>query len=261
MRKILLLISVLLLVCACTSSKNISYFQDVANGSVYAIAESKAITVQPDDKISIVVNSKDPMLMQLVNLVDADVRMTGQTNSGSSSVSGYTVSASGEIQFPVLGTIYVGGMTREEIAALVKEKLIAEEIVKDPTVTVEFVNLTVAVLGEVASPGKYSIDKDKMTIIDALSLAGDMTIYGMRDNVTVLREENGKQVSYKVNMLDAKNLLQSPAYYLAQNDVIYVEPNDVRARQSTVNGNNVRSTSFWLSLASLLTTITILIVN
>ncbi|MFI3315418.1 MAG: polysaccharide biosynthesis/export family protein [Rikenellaceae bacterium] len=260
MRKLLLL-SMLMLVCSCASVKNISYFQDTVNGTTNELAEVQTIKVQPEDKISIVVNSKDPMLMQLVNLPDANVRVSGQTNSTNTEVSGYTVNKQGEIDFPVLGNVYVAGQTREEIALLIKKKLIFEEVVKDPVVTVEFVNLTVSVMGEVKNPGKYNIDKEKITILDALSMAGDMTIYGLRENVIVLRESKGKQITYKVNLLDAQSLLQSPAYYLTQNDIVYVEPNSVRARQSTVNGNTVRSTSFWLSLASFLTTVTILFVN
>ena len=259
--KKLLLLSILMFLCSCASKKNISYFQDAGNGTTNVLAEVQTIKVQPEDKISIVVNSKDPILMQLVNLADPNVRVSGQSNSGNSNVSGYTISKDGNIEFPVLGTVHVAGKTREEIATLIKEKLISEEIVKDPTVTVEFVNLTVSVMGEVTNPGKYNIDKDKITILDALSMAGDMTIYGIRDNVTVLRENNGEQIVYKVNLLDAQSLLQSPAYYLTQNDIIYVEPNSVRARQSTVNGNAVRSTSFWLSLVSFLTSVTILFVN
>ena len=122
-------------------------------------------------------------------------------------------------------------------------------------------NLAISVLGEVGKPGRYNIDRDKITLLDAISMAGDLTIYGKRDNVYVMRNEGGKQTSYQVNLLSAQDVYSSPAYYLQQNDVIYVEPNSVRARQSTVNGNNVRSTSFWISLASLLTTITVLFVK
>ena len=122
-------------------------------------------------------------------------------------------------------------------------------------------NLTISVLGEVGKPGRYNIDRDKITLLEAISMAGDLTIYGKRDNVYVMRNEGGKQTSYQVNLLSAQDVYSSPAYYLQQNDVIYVEPNSVRARQSTVNGNNVRSTSFWISLASLLTTITVLFVK
>ncbi|MFR9585843.1 MAG: polysaccharide biosynthesis/export family protein [Rikenellaceae bacterium] len=258
MRKLLLL-SMLMFICSCSSVKNINYFQDTADGTTNVLAEVQPIRVRPEDKISIVVSSKNPALMQLVNLADANVQISGSSSSANS-VLGYTVSKDGNIEFPVLGTIHVAGRTREEITLLIKERLISEEIVKDPTVTVEFVNLTVSVMGEVANPGKYSIDKDKITIVDVLSMAGDMTIYGVRENVTVLRENDGEQITYKVNLLDAQSLLQSPAYYLTQNDIVYVEPNGVRARQSTVNGNTVRSTSFWLSLASFITTITILII-
>ena len=120
-------------------------------------------------------------------------------------------------------------------------------------------NLCISVLGEVASPGRYSIDRDKVTLLDAISMAGDLTIYGKREKVLVLREENGVQRVYGVNLCSAEHLYTSPVYYLRQNDVVYVEPNNVRARQATVNGNNVRSTSFWISLASRLTTIAVLV--
>lgn len=123
-------------------------------------------------------------------------------------------------------------------------------------VTVDFMNLYYQVLGEVAKPGRYAIDKDAVTILDAIGTAGDLTIYGRRENVRVLRNENGKARTYEVNLCSASDLISSPAYYIRQNDVIYVDPNDVRARQSTVNGNNVRSTSFWISLTSLAATVT-----
>ena len=111
------------------------------------------------------------------------------------------------------------------------------------------------------NPGRYNIDKDNITILDALSQAGDLTVYGKREKVLILRNEDGKQRVYGVNLCSGDHIYSSPAYYLQQNDVVYVEPNDTKARQSTVNGNNVRSTSFWISLASLLTSIAILIVN
>ena len=150
-------------------------------------------------------------------------------------------------------------MTREKVAAHIKQELQSRDLVKDPVVTVEFMNLSVDVMGEVNRPGRYSIDKDNITILDALSQAGDLTIYGKREKVLVLRNENGKQRVYGINLCSADHIYSSPAYYLQQNDVVYVEPNDTKARQSTVNGNNVRSTSFWISLASLLTTIGVLV--
>jgi polysaccharide export outer membrane protein len=116
-------------------------------------------------------------------------------------------------------------------------------------------------MGEVNNPGRYSIDKDKFTLLDALSLAGDLTIYGKRENVMVFRNVDGKQTAYKVDLCSASDLISSPVYFIQQDDVIYVEPNDMRARQSTVNGNNVRSTSFWISVASLAASVSILILR
>ena len=184
----------------------------------------------------------------------------GGTTSGSRA-SGYTVDKRGYIKFPVLGSLSIEGKTREEVALSIETELVKRDLLKDPIVTVDFVNLCISVLGEVNKPGRFNIDRDNLTLLDALSLAGDLTIYGKRTKIVVLREEGGKQTSYEVNLCSVKDLYASPAYYLSQNDVVYVEPNSMRARQSTVNGNNVRSTSFWMSLTSLLMSITFFIVK
>lgn len=252
------------LLSSCGSSREIVYFQDLQPGkSEITLPEAQAITVQPEDKISIVVNSRDPQLANLFNLpvMTKSIGQISQTSGASQGISGYTVDAEGNIDFPVLGTVHVGGKTRMEIASAIKEQLIQHNLVKDPLVTVEFMNLTVTVMGEVNSPGRYSIDKDRVTLLDALGMAGDLTIYGKRENVLVMREEGGVQRVYGVNLCSGEQLYTSPVYCLRQNDVVYVEPNNMRARQSTVNGNNVRSTSFWLSLASFLMSIGILIFN
>lgn len=251
---------------ACSTPARITYFQDLRPGeSEQQVVAATEIKVRPGDKLSIIVNSRDPQLTQLFNLPYVG-QLIGQgsvtsnaTSSNSQGVSGYTVDEEGMIDFPVLGKIEIAGKNREEIAAFIKEELLAKNLVKDPVVTVEYMNLCISVLGEVASPGRYSIDRDKVTLLDAISMAGDLTIYGKREKVLVLREENGVQRVYGVNLCSAEHLYTSPVYYLRQNDVVYVEPNNVRARQATVNGNNVRSTSFWISLASLLTTIAVLV--
>lgn len=252
---------------ACSTPARITYFQDLRPGeSEQQVVAATEIKVRPGDKLSIIVNSRDPQLTQLFNLPYVTQQIgRGSTSTSSSSnatsqgVSGYTVDEEGRIDFPVLGKIEIAGKNREEIAAFLKEELLAKNLVKDPVVTVEYMNLCISVLGEVASPGRYSIDRDKVTLLDAISMAGDLTIYGKREKVLVLREENGVQRVYGVNLCSAEHLYTSPVYYLRQNDVVYVEPNNVRARQATVNGNNVRSTSFWISLASLLTTIAVLV--
>ena len=253
---------------SCGSSKEVVYFQDLRPGETeIKLPEVKAITVRPEDKISIIVNSRDPQLTDLFNLpyvsrqLGQSLRTNGVTVSSNQGVSAYTVDADGKIDFPVLGKIYVAGMKREEIAECIKNELIKENLVKDPVVTVEFANLCISVLGEVNSPGRFNIDRDRLTILDALSMAGDLSIYGNRSKVMVLRQEGDVQRVYGLNLTSGEHIYSSPAYYLQQNDVVYVEPNAVKARQSTVNGNNVRSTSFWISLASLLTSVAILIFN
>ncbi len=250
-------------VTSCATHRKIAYFQDLTPGvSTQEVAVPLEIKIQPEDKISILVNSKNPQLVELFNLPYVARQIGTVGSSGSSQgISGYTVDADGNIDFPVLGKIHIAGKSRTEVAAFIKNELITKNLVNDPVVTVEFMNLTVSVMGEVNSPGRYSIDKDKMSILEVLSMAGDLTIYGRRDNILVLRQEDGAQKVYAVNLGSADQLYTSPAYYLQQNDVVYVEPNDTKSRQSTVNGNNVRSTSFWLSLASLLTTIAVLIFN
>ena len=168
--------------------------------------------------------------------------------------------SNGNIDFPVLGEIQVAGLTRWELSQKIKQMLSEQNLLKDAVVTVEFMNLKVAVIGEVNSPNTYDITNDKFTLLDALSMAGDLTIYGRRDNVSVIREENGERTIYRVD-LRSVDLFSSPAYYLQQNDVVYVEPNKVRAGQSTINENNLKSVSLWVSIASFLTTIATLIIS
>lgn len=263
MQRIFQLFVAVALFSGCAAPK-IAYFQDVYAGSAEQIATATDIRVQPEDKISIVVNSRDPLLANLFNLpvVTRTIGATTEQNTFyDRGVSGYTVNKAGEIEFPVLGKIHIAGMTREEIAVKIKNELISQNLVKDPVVTVEFMNLTVSVLGEVAHPGRFNIDKDRITLLDAIGMAGDLTVYGKRNRVIVQREVEGKQNAYFVDLTSAKSLYGSPVYYLKQNDIVYVEPNDFKARQSTVNGNTVRSSSFWVSIASLLTSIMVLIVK
>ena len=260
---------ILFMLASCGTSKNVVYFQDMQPGkSEITLPAPLEITIRPEDKISIIVNSRDPQLTDLFNLPYV-TRQLGQSssygrsysNGNNQGVSGYTVDENGDIDFPVLGKVHVAGMKREEIAAHIKNELVTKNLVKDPVVTVEFMNLCISVLGEVNNPGRFAIDRDRVTILDALSMAGDLTIYGNRQKVLILRQEDGQQRVYGINLTSGEHVYTSPAYYLQQNDVVYVEPNNVRSRQSTVNGNNVRSTSFWISLASLLTSIGILIFN
>ena len=252
----ILLLGMVLLLAGCSASRKIAYMQDVRSDVRREVA-AIPVTAQPGDKISIVVNSKNPELADMFNLPIMAHRIGQPMNSNynyNQQVSSYTVDSNGNIDFPILGELHVEGLKREKIASYIKNELVRKSQVKDAVVIVEFLNM-----GEVNRPGRFSIDRDHLTLLDALSMAGDLTIYGKRENVLVIRQENGGETFYRVNLCDARSLHTSPVYFLKQNDMVYVEPNGVRARHSTVNGNNVRSTSFWVSIASLLTTLGVLI--
>lgn len=257
----ILLLGMVLLLAGCSASRKIAYMQDVRSDVRRDIAIIP-VTAQPGDKISIVVNSKNPELAEMFNLPVMAHRIGQLMNSNynySQQVSSYTVDSNGNIDFPILGELHVEGLKREKIASYIKNELVRKSQVKDAVVIVEFLNMGISVMGEVNRPGRFSIDRDHLTLLDALSMAGDLTIYGKRENVLVIRQEDGGESFYRVNLCDARSLHTSPVYYLKQNDMVYVEPNEVRSRHSTVNGNNVRSTSFWVSIASLLTTLGVLI--
>ena len=256
------------LLFACGTPTNISYLQDVREGTALTPPNASSIRLKPMDQISIVVSCRDPQVAAMFNLPMYTRRIGEQASlsssvisSGSTGMSGYTVKSDGTIDFPIIGEIKVAGLTREETERLVKERLIDSKQIKDPVVTVEFMNLGFSVLGEVSSPGRYAIDRDKFTVLDALGRAGDLTIDGQRENVTLLRNEGGQDVVYQINLLDAKSLYASPAFYVQQGDIIYVTPNERRIRESTINGNTVRSTSFWISLSSLATSVAVLVIN
>lgn len=257
----------LCLLSSCGSTKQILYFQDVAQQasiSKFAAQAAPSLVVSPDDRISIVVSSKDPELSNPFNLpiIANRVGMEGPSSYlQTPSVSTYVVAADGSIDFPLLGRVVVAGKDRHGIAQELKQRILAQGLLKDPVVTVELMNLFVSVLGEVQRPGRYALDRDKLTLLDALSMAGDLSIYGRRDRVILMRQEGGQQVAYRFDLRSAQELLSSPAYYLKPGDVIYVDPNDYKARQSTVNGNNVLSTSFWISLASLATSVALLVIR
>lgn len=259
MKKLLLLLMVVT-VASCASVKDIAYFQDIPVEMEQQISAGKGITLQPNDMISIVVSSKDPELAMLFNLpkVQQIAGATGSATSSTSELSGYVVNSQGYIDFPILGKVFVEGKSREQVSELIKEQLASEQLLKDAVVTVNYLNLQFSVMGEVAKPGQYSITNERTTILDALSQAGDLSIYGGRRTVLLTRESEGKRISYKLDLTSSK-MFDSPAFYIQQNDLIYVEPNQMRANQSTVNANNFNSASFWMSLTSLLTTLAVLL--
>ena len=244
---------------SCSAPKNITYMQGYSEGATQAVAEQRRITVQADDKLSIVVSSKDPALAEVFNLAIAQYRVGSVNGSNNPQTAAFTVTPDGTIDYPILGEIMVAGLSRPEVAAKIKESIIAKNLLKDPIVTVEFMNASISILGDVAHPGEYAIDRDNLNIFQALSKAGDLNITGMRENVLVVREEFGQDIAYRLDLTNTQALMQSPAFYLQQNDVVYVEPNDTKKRQANANGNTVLTPTFWMSVVSLLTTISVLI--
>lgn len=242
----------------CASQKNITYIQDVKRDYRQTIVQNYDVRIKSDDLISIMVNSKYPELVQMFNLPLVSYQFTGTGYSGGAQgMLGYLVDKKGNINFPQLGEIKVLGLTRFELSELISRELKDKGLVNDAVVTVQFLNFKVSVMGEVVRPGTFDVDSDRITLLDALSKAGDLTIYGRRDNVKVIREENGERTVAIVD-LRSKNLMNSAYYYLKQNDIVYVEPNKARAGQREINQN--RSVSTFASVMSVLISLTSLLV-
>lgn len=254
--KFMMLVGIVLL-SSCASQKHISYLQNTPDGYQQQGVGNYEIRIRPDDQIAIMVNSKDPELAQMFNLPLVAYQMNDKL-LGQNRVLGYLVDKDGQINFPQLGTIKVGGMTRGEITEYVKNQIISKGYFNDPIVTVQFLNFKVSVMGEVARPGTIEVPSDRITIFDALSAAGDLTIYGKRENVKIIREINGKKTVSVVDLRKGE-ILNSPFYYLQQNDVVYVEPNKAKAGQREINQN--RSVGTWASIGSVLVSVATLIIT
>lgn len=272
LKKVVVLLVALAAIFSCSTPKNIVYMQDAYDDELIEAIKSNPIRLKPMDQISIIVNCREPQIAAMFNLPYI-ARRIGETQSLSSSsgnvgnlntsnsITGYTVDPFGYIDFPVIGKIYVQGLTRSEATEHIKNLLIQSNQVKDPVVTIDFMNLGFSVLGEVSRPGRYRIDRDEFTILDAISLAGDLTINGERQNVRLIRKlgEEGERF-FTLDITNAAETFSSPAYYMEQGDIIYVTPNPKRRRESTVNANSAFTASFWISLVSAVTSVTSTIV-
>ena len=263
MNRIFLIICLLVCLTGCKTQEKINYIQDIEPGVAQPIESRQSIIIQPKDMLSIIVSTKDPELAAMFNMSVQANRAGVPVESYASNqyLSGYVVDNNGDIDFPVLGKIHAAGLSRWALQEKIARELTERDLLKDMVVTIEFMNFKVSVLGEVKNPGTYSIEGDKVTVLEAIAMAGDLTIYGLREHVTVMREVDGEQKIYEVNLTSAEDVLSSPVFYLRQNDFIYVEPNKMRANQATVNGNSFLSSSFWVSVASLLVSLGVLIFN
>ena len=255
---IFVVIAFAMVLASCSAPRQVAYFQDVSGrDTLIANVGLQPLKVQPGEKLMIVVHSSVPELAATFNLPVVGYRLgvsnTNQNQSYNSTYAtmSYTVSPNGNIDFPVLGEIKVAGMTRDEVAEHIKNRLVNENHCKDAIVNVELSNAYVNVMGEVNRPGRYELTQDNVTILDILSQASDLSVLGQRQNVMVSRRTSDGTQVYNLDLTNMQQLLSSPAYMMQQGDLVYVEPNEVRKRQATVNGNNLLSTSFWISVASL----------
>lgn len=262
MKKLLIpfvLMAMIMLIGSCSGSKQVAYFQNIDSISLAASRGLYEAKIMPKDELTITVVTTNPQASAPFNLtVSNTIGSSGQLSTGQGSLQGYLVDNNGNINFPVLGTIHVGGLTKnqaeEKIRDGVKPYLAATE---NPIVTVRMSSYRVTVVGEVGSPRVIPVSTEKMSIIEALAQAGDLSIYGKRNNVLLIREDaTGQKQAHRLNLNDA-NIFNSPYYYLQQNDIIYVEPNGVKAKNSAIGS----STTIWFSFIGIVTSVASLVVN
>lgn len=255
----LVALTMVLMLGSCGSTKNVAYFQNADSISYAASKMLYEAKIMPKDELTITVITTDPKAAIPFNLaVSQTIGTGGQLSSSGGSLQGYLVDNSGNIEFPVVGTLHVGGLTKNQAETLIKSKVkpyLAEQ--ENPIVTVRMGSYHVSVLGEVEKPGIIYAPQEKMSVLEALAQCGDLTIYGKRDNVLLIRQDaEGEKHTHRMNLNDA-NIINSPYYYLQQNDIIYVEPNKVKAQNSSIGS----STTLVMSGLSILTSIASLVVN
>ena len=247
-----MVVTMILMMVGCGSSKEVAYWQNIDSISLAASKGLYDAKIMPKDELTILVQTTDPLTSEPFNL-----RSTGQTSS-KNQITGYLVDNDGMINFPIVGKIHVAGLTKTECEDLIKSKIqpyLART--ENPLVSVRTSSYRITVIGEVNRPGVIPVATEKISLVEALAEAGDMTIYGKRDNVLLVREDkSGEKHKVRLNMNDA-NIINSPYYYLQQNDIVYVEPHKVKAR-NTFFGSN---TSIFYSVIGITTSLVSLLIT
>ena len=246
---IFLLLLGMAVLTSCTTTKKMSYFQNIDKVDLTQPTSLYDAKVMPKDMLTITVSTTTPAAAQPFNLVTPTSQTALQT---------YLVDNDGKINFPIVGEVKIGGLTKTEA-----EQLITKEIspyinaAEKPVVTVRMSSFSISVLGEVNQPGTFTVSREKINVLEALSRAGDLTIYGLRKNVTLIREDSeGSKRFYYLDLTDA-NIVNSPYYYLQQNDILYVQPNKIKAQSSSIGA----STSLWLSSTGILISLATLLLS
>ena len=255
MKKVIVCGALALLVglSSCNTSRKLTYLRDMELLKNYPVKEEAEIRIQTKDKLDIVVTCKNPELALPFNIMggmvrtDADGDMTA-VSADADDKKGYVVDKNGCIEFPVLGQLHVAGLTLEELKEMIAEKIKAKNYLKEPIVMADFMNFQITMLGEVNNKGNFKVENNEINLIQAIAMAGDLTTNAKREEILVIRTENGERKAYPVNML-SKDLYESPAFQLQQNDVVYAKPNKVKS-----DGAFERKTTLLSLFTSLLST-------
>lgn len=242
-----LLVIAAVILASCNAQDRVLYLQGVESGTEIDIPENYEMRIKPFDQLTVVVNCMDPELAFPFNTSTgySSISRTQSTSTSTNNLQIMTVDKDGYLDMPVIGKVQCSGLSRDELANKIEKMIIDGGYIADPKVNVRFAQLSISVIGEVTAPGHYNIAKDKITIFDALAMAKDMTIYGSREDVAVVRERDGKRVVTKLD-LRSPEIFNSPCYYLEQNDIVIVSPNKYKAATSEINQNR----SFWISITS-----------
>lgn len=252
-----------LLLSSCATRKDLTYLRDMEELKEYPVYQKYEAVIHRDDRLSITVSCKNPELTLPFNIPgssnysvgpDGNISTNMLTSGNDNASRGYLVDVNGEIDFPVLGKLKVEGRTRGQVTEMIKQRLIDEDLIKDPIVMVNFLNFKITVLGEVGGPGTYDITGDRITLLEAIAKAGDITDQGRVDRVAVIREYGNKR-RIMFHDLRSKDVFNSPCYYLQQNDIVYVEPSAIKTRD-----NAQRAISTFSMIISFITTVTSLVV-
>lgn len=244
---------VAMLFSSCSKTVDLLYLQDMKELNEYPVVQKYQAVIHRDDKLSIVVSGKDPALALPFNMpgtggysIDASGDIT--TTGGNNTEAGYLVDVNGDIDFPILGKLHVEGLSRNQLTNMIKKQLVDQELLKDPLVVVNFLNFSFTVLGEVNKVGKYEVKGDRVTLLEAIAMAGDLKTTSRLDKIAVIREYgNKRRITY--HDIRSKDIFTSPCYYLQQNDIIYVEATGQKAQEM-----DQRKLYLWTSVMSAITT-------
>ncbi|MEO8852554.1 MAG: polysaccharide biosynthesis/export family protein [Ginsengibacter sp.] len=249
---LLYILVICMLISSCANTKKITYFNNVPDATFKKTEVARETPIQPNDILSISISSSNADASVPFNLQSNNISKATTVTGSSNESGGYLVSTDGTIDLPVLGQVQAAGLTKEQLKTNIANLILSKKLLLDPIVDIRYLNFEVTVLGEVAKPTVITVPNEKISLLKALGLAGDLTIYGKRDNVLLIREENGEKITRHIN-LNSSDFFESPYYYLRPNDVIYVQPNSTKAATAS------RSTQYLPIIFSALSVVAIVL--